>query len=350
MHKYSEIEASIKEMNEQKPIYKPSAFWEKASDEIIFEIEKFGVENFKHLETPLGFFVPTYGIPANSFTHDIKEKLTDVLQKNNASPKQKKALSDFLDGYNHALSDYRVFEGSDNKDAKPYLHTFSESEYGKPKEHFEFDGKKYSRSSLNYILGLIMLKKHMKNKPFSTVMEIGGGFGSLGEVLKYSGIEGQKYIDIDIPPMSFISWKYLSSVYSEKDIKYFMDYIKVDKIEISELPKCTILNSWQIEKLQGKIDLFVNFISFQEMEPNIVINYLNNIKRLKPEWILLRNMREGKQIKKNVEDVGVEVAILKDDYIGMIKDEYNLVESNVNPFGYKTVDGFHSELLLFKRK
>ena len=46
----------------------------------------------------------------------------------------------------------------------------------------------------------------------------------------------------------------------------------------------------------------------------------------------------------------MEVAILKDDYIAMIKDEYNLVESNVNPFGYKTVDGFHSELLLFKHK
>lgn len=119
---------------------------------------------------------------------------------------------------------------------------------------------------------------------------------------------------------------------------------------IDELSSCSVFNSWDIERLVGTIDLFVNFISFQEMEPHIVNNYLNHIKRLNAKWILLRNMREGKQIKKTHDGVGVEIPIKKDDYLRMIEDKYSLVATSVFPFGYKTVDGFYSELLLFKRK
>jgi len=84
------------------------------------------------------------------------------------------------------------------------------------------------------------------------------------------------------------------------------------------------------------------------MEPNIVENYLNHVRRLHPKFILLRNIREGKQVKKLPDDVGVETPILKDDYINMIKDTHTLIASSVIPYGYKTVDGFHSELLLFQ--
>ena len=96
------------------------------------------------------------------------------------------------------------------------------------------------------------------------------------------------------------------------------------------------------------MDLFVNFISFQEMEPAIVQNYLTHVVRLGARWILLRNMREGKNIRKNGE-AGVVTPILSDDYLSMLP-QYELVERNVFPYGHKTVDGFHSEVLLLRRK
>ena len=40
--------------------------------------------------------------------------------------------------------------------------------------------------------------------------------------------------------------------------------------------------------------------------------------------------------------------ILKNDYISYFKG-YSLAGSNVCPFGYETVDGFHSELLVLKK-
>ena len=97
------------------------------------------------------------------------------------------------------------------------------------------------------------------------------------------------------------------------------------------------------------MDLFVNFISFQEMEPHIVKNYLDQVTRLNAKWILLRNMREGKQVRKDKHSVGVETPMRSDDYKAILS-EYELVDRNVVPFGYRTVDNFHSELLILKHK
>ena len=49
-------------------------------------------------------------------------------------------------------------------------------------------------------------------------------------------------------------------------------------INIKNLPKYSFLPNWEIENLVGDIDLFVNFISFQEMEPQIVKNYAENYR------------------------------------------------------------------------
>nr|VFJ67812.1 MAG: hypothetical protein BECKDK2373B_GA0170837_11991 [Candidatus Kentron sp. DK] len=78
-------------------------------------------------------------------------------------------------------------------------------------------------------------------------------------------------------------------------------------------------------------------------------NYLAHVTRLGAEWILLRNIREGKQVRKENDDVGVDIPILSEDYLAMLS-EYELVERNVLPFGYQTVDGYHSEILLMRRK
>jgi hypothetical protein len=58
-------------------------------------------------------------------------------------------------------------------------------------------------------------------------------------------------------------------------------------------------------------------------------------------------MREGKQ-KKTANSAGVEVPIKREDYLAMLTD-YELIDTNVHPFGYQTVDGFHSELMLLRK-
>jgi putative sugar O-methyltransferase len=255
-------------------------------------------------------------------------------------------LGQYLSGFFHARSDYRVLMASDIKNKRPYLHEFNESKFGNPVEQFNFDGRNYSRSSLNYLLGLSMLKQHIDTESIKTVLEIGGGFGTLGEILSQSGLTDIRYIDVDIPPVQYVAAEYLkSAVGHDRVLSCSPENNK--KLYISTLPMVSVFCNWQIEQLLGEIDLFVNFISFQEMEPFVVSNYLRHIDRLKSKWILLRNMREGKQ-KKTSTSLGVEVPILSEDYLGMLSN-YRLIARNVHPFGFETVDNFHSELLLLER-
>lgn len=350
MNKYNELLEARDDMKSQNELYRPTSFWDEASQAIVDDIELYGIDKFRSLSTPLSYFVPTYGLPGNSFSEEDTSRL--IASMNDSNPEAKKpmmALKEFLNGYSSALADYRVLLASDDQSRLPNLHNFSESTFGSPVEQFEFDGKRYSRSSLNYLLGLCLLKKHLNEEVPQTVLEIGGGFGTLGEVLSSSGIDQMKYIDIDIPPTSFVAQRYLSEVYGESNVATYAKTKELDSIEINDLPVASVLCSWQIEKLKGKVDLFVNFISFQEMEPNVVENYLYHIDRLEAKWILLRNMREGKNIRKDGSSAGVETPILSEDYRKMLNN-YELIESNVFPFGYKTVDNFHSELQLLKRK
>lgn len=346
---YSELSLAREAMKAQSELYRPTVFWDEASSRIVSELDANGVERFRSLDTALGFFVPTYGIPGGGFSAEQVRGLRDWLRgEYPQDAKPQLAINQFLSGHMSALADYRVLQAADDPNCLPFLHAFSESQIGEPVEQFEFDGHRFSRSSLNYLLGLALLKKHLNGDVPRTVLEIGGGFGTLGEVLASAGISGLHYIDIDIPPTSFVAQHYLSEVLGTDKVATYAQTANSTTIAIDSLPQAAVLCSWQIEKLQGQVDLFVNFISFQEMEPHIVKNYLGHVTRLGARWILLRNMREGKNVRKN-DWVGVDTPILGNDYLAMLPG-YELVERNVIPFGYQTVDGFHSELLLLKLK
>lgn len=351
LNAYPELALAREDMRKQKELYQPSAFWDEASGRITEEFQAEGIENFRHLRLPLSFFVPTYGCPGNAFKKEYVEHLQQALRE--VAPEAKKAqtaLEQFLTGEASARADYRVLLAADRQDRLPYLHHFSESQAGNPVEQFEFDGRKFSRSALNYLLGLALLKKHLKDdEVVKTVVEIGGGFGTLGEILMKSGTDGLRYVDLDIPPTSFAAQYYLSEAVGSDQVTTYAQTRELESIGIQKLRPVSVLSAWQIEKLQGEADLFVNFISFQEMEPPIVQNYLSHVARLKTRWVLLRNIREGKQLRRPGQLAGVETPILGDDYLAMLPD-YELVDRNVHPYGFQTVDGFHSELLLLRRK
>lgn len=338
----------INQLEKQSPLYQPGVFWKEASKDMIAQFNEQGVEHFRQLSASLNFFVPTYGYPGNALSEQTIQAWQAWLSEQDLPSKQNSYISQHITGYNSALADYRTLAASEfGAQASPNLMAFSESQVGDPIEQFEIEGKDFSRSALNYLIGLSFLKKHIDFNNIKTVMEIGGGFGTLGEIL-YKTLPDRRYIDIDIPPTLCCSSYYLQKVMGEEAITTYEQTAHSDTIEINQLKQVSVLPSWQIEQLQGKVDLFVNFISFQEMEPDIVQNYLCHVSRLRADWILLRNMREGKQLRSQ-NRFGVDKPIFSEDYARMLV-EYDLIVSNVIPYGFKTVDGFHSELMLFKRK
>lgn len=345
MTELSELDLMLTDLEAQSHLYRPTAFWQSAIDPLVGELRQGGLSRFRSLESSLKFFVPTYGSPGNGIQHQRRDLLLDSISEDGVKPSLQ--LQHFLSGRMAAVSDYRVLLAADDVSRLPHLHKFSESEVGSPIEQFNIDGRIFSRSSLNYLLGLVLLKNHLGQDEVSTVLEIGGGFGSLGEVLLTAGLNDLRYIDVDIPPTALVAQHYLAQATQTRVLTHALSRDN-DVLAIEDLPSLSVLCSWQIEKLVGTVDLFVNFISFQEMEPPTVANYLEHVRRLGARWILMRNLREGKQ-QKTSSSVGVDDSILGDDYLNQLPD-YELVDRQTHPFGFETIDGFHSELMLLRRR
>lgn len=337
-------------MNKQSSLYRPTPFWEEGSRLIIDELEEYDIKDFRRLTNNRDFFVPCYSFPYYINNKERYLDFFDILDDISNDPRTDTKLERLFNGRLQAHSDYRTFLAS-NIDKVPHISEVSESTIGNPIEQYEFNNKMYSRSMLNYLLGLNFLKQNVDTSTIRTVMEIGGGFGTLGEILLQDERNEAFYINADIPPVSFASAYYLKEVFGQEVIADYGDLSECEEINIEKLKlKYKALNvcSWQVPKLKGKIDLFVNFISFQEMEPDVVSNYCKYIEKLAPKYILLRNMLEGKRKLASDYLAGVKEPILGEDYNKFFPN-YKLVKSDSEIYGFITEDNFHSQLRIYER-
>jgi putative sugar O-methyltransferase len=336
----------LEDLRGQDAIHQPTPFWKAASQDIASNLLRDGFERFRSMPSAQDFFVPAYGHMGGYFDLDEVRTIENGFLDHNARGSKKFALlTHLLSGESWALADYRVILAGDDPGKAPDLGAVSESKIGTPSEHFCFGDRWFSRSFLNYLLGLVFLKQHVDTTGIRSVLEVGGGYGTLGEILHQIG--DCSYVDVDIPPTAAVASYYLSNLAGNTLIAYDTTRA-VEPLGIPPPRQQMVLCPWQLSRLRGTIELFVNFISFQEMEPPVVRNYLREVDRLQARYVLLRNLREGKQVRSDKEMLGVDTPILGVDYDRFLPN-YRLVAVNVMPYGYRTVDGFHSELRLYQR-
>lgn len=116
---------------------------------------------------------------------------------------------------------------------------------------------------LDYLLSLeemYFLKNPLSN--ISTIIEIGAGYGRTCHSILSIHNNIREYVIIDLEYMLNISRQYL------KEVSVNGNYDKIKFVGISE-----------IESLHGNYDLVINIDSMQEMEENIVQNYLDLVDR-----------------------------------------------------------------------
>jgi len=341
------LEQMQADMAGQPALYRPTEFWCGASARIRSELRSTGFDEFRRLETARNFFVPSYGPPGNLLTEaEVAQIEAMILPTAPRGSKKHSTLMEMLSGRAWALADYRVFLAGDRPEIAPDLSGVSESAGGNPPDTFEVDGRRFSRSMLNYLHGLVFIKQVLGATDIRTVLEIGGGFGTLGEILHKTG-GNYAYIDVDIPPTSAVASHYLGQI-PGLDLVDYEDTRGEASIAVPTPGRQMVICPWQLPRLTGVVDLVWNYISFQEMEPEVVGFYLEQGRRLGARYVLLRNLREGKQRRSAASPLGVEQPILGDDYDAFLTG-YRLAATNVLPFGYRTIDGFHSELRLYVR-
>ena len=176
---FDQIDYYFKKLDLQEQVYHPGYFWKAALAEIAASFMETGISSFRKVPVNLNFFVPTYGPPGNGFEIDRINSLLVNLGLG-ATSKQKQYARLCFDGSMQALADYRTFIASNNLGDNLDLLKFSESNVGSPQEHFKFNGNYFSRSSLNYLLGLSYLKKIapiLSHEKFLKLVEVLGHLG-----------------------------------------------------------------------------------------------------------------------------------------------------------------------------
>lgn len=338
------LQHMLEDMESAPDLFKPTNFWDSGLTSILQDIEEYGIDTFRSHKSAAFFYVPRYA----SNTYSKYSSFLDPLLTRLPPRKEKRWRTRFTHS-DRAWADYRLYRASEISDGMNF-DLVSESSYGGG-ERFNFDGLDYSYSMLNYMRALNLLKKHVDTSKLSSCLEIGGGYGTLGEII-LKAQEGSIYVNVDIPPVAAVSTWYLSKVFGEENVLSYSDSREMASLDLDELRgkyKAIVLCPWQLPLLKGEFDLFANFMSFQEMEPDVVRNYISLVQPLIGGHALIRNSALGKKTAKKAGDIGVFDAVLSDFIVNEF-NELNVLARDSVAHGGKSEDGSYcSEVIVLKR-
>lgn len=326
------LETMLSDLDTAPELYRPTDFWRTGLERVVADLRERGFVEFRRHPSATYFYAPRYAPVARPLALASK-----VLSRAGTNGK---LVANRLDQVPVARGHHATVVGLDPSESGLKIADADESSVGAPTEQLEFDGRRYSRSSLNYLRGLVALKRAVPDLTVKTVLEIGGGYGTLGEILVPQN-PGLRYIDVDIPPVAAVATYYLQQVLGADQVLDYGSSRELERIEIARLEqRVAVLCSWQMPKLAGQVDLFANFISFQEMEPEVVENYAKLVTRLGARYLLLRNSPTGKP--------GVREPMLRKHYLEFFPD-YDLVLSDTGLYGQDS-EGTVSEVLVMVRR
>ena len=153
-----------------------------------------------------------------------------------------------------------------------------ESVIGFPK-YFEEDSKVGSTSFTENIVSTSRLveavEKHLQHKDKINVLEIGAGWGAvMSQLVQYFGDRINKVAICDLHENLFISSFHLQSVFLDRNV----GFVRGNEPFKGEDFSLNFASPSGIEHLEIEFDLVFNMISFQEMNLDVVENYMQYIQ------------------------------------------------------------------------
>jgi putative sugar O-methyltransferase len=174
---------------------------------------------------------------------------------------------------------------------------------GNPEDVFTVEGRVYTMATLFYYLHYVYNRRFIDFDDVRVYVELGSGMGKQVEVLKKLH-PNMSFLLFDIPPQLYVCERYLDTVFPGDVVSYQATR------ELSVPPaldpgKIYMFGAWQFPILDHvKIDLFWNAASFQEMEPDVVANYLRRVNE-RAHAVFLHEFMEGKEVARRRGQSGV---------------------------------------------
>jgi len=209
-----------------------------------------------------------------------------------------------------------------------YLYELAKS-YGKkcgarPIEQFEADlvgnphvftvnEKQYTTNLLYYYVMYSYCCQFIDFDKINSIMEIGGGSGKQIEVIKKFHPHLTFYV-LDLCPQLYVCERYLTEVFPNSVVSY-KETRDMTRIPDNKEGKIFILGNWKISTLENlECDGFWNSASLQEMEPDIVANYLKYVNSQTTQFVFLHETMGGQTLAKEEGKLGVLKKTTLEDY------------------------------------
>ena len=312
-------------------LYRPSNYWAEYEKKFIPELKRIGLRDFRRRENSV-----LSSFSATELAHNLGQinlvksrllnnkivrriphwsKFVGLLNTvlNKALPiKGTYSISDF----ERLLFDYACLQG-EKSGAKP-LTDLDASLIGNPRQVLHFEDSAYTMPILTFYLQYAYCSKFINFDNLTTIVELGSGSGKQIEVIKklHPNIS---YLLFDIPPQLYICEQYLQSVFPG-DVVSYRDTRELKSISNIQPGKIYIFGNWKFPIIDEiDLDLFWNAASFQEMEPDIVANYLKYVNKSAKTAFLLEVM-QGKEIASRPGEHGVLKQTTLDNYIAGLPD------------------------------
>ena len=341
---HQNLELMLADMWQAPPEFQPTNFWQRGLQPIVDDIGLHGFATFRAHRSAQGFYVPTYARREYGRHRDRIERGLSVLPARRADSVRWR-----LDGRLLAWSDVRLVAATDI-DGGIDVANVSESAVGGGEIH-TVHGRRVTRSLNNYSRALTLLKRSVDTSDLVSCLEIGGGYGTLGEILLTARPDDGFFVNVDIPPVAAVSTYYLSEIFGRDAVLGYSESREMETIDLDSLReryRAIVLCPWQLPKVSGTVDLFANFMSFQEMEPDVVERYCRLVSPLTQRWVLMRNSARGKQqVPKG--QLGVLEPVTPDFAIAQFPD-FSTVARDSLVHGDESPDrSFRSEVVVLRR-
>ncbi len=346
------------DMKSSSSLYNPTNYWAYYERVLMPELEKQGLKDFRRRKHTV---LRSFGA-----TDNIEKTLADVRQSRLFYNKATKALpgsegifnaiNKLASGVISALPSwkqsiiqqpYRFCRELGMKyNAKP-LDSFSYSDAGNPEDRIEVDGRLYTNKALYYYQRYVYAQRFINFDKVQTLVELGSGSGKSVEVLKklYPHIT---FILFDISPQLYVCEQWLKAVFPGEVVSY-SECREMTSLDNLQPGKIYVFGAWHFPLLQGKkVDLFWNCASFQEMEPDVVANYLKFVNESAKEVFLLEKMN-GKETADKAGEKGVLNPVTIEHYKqGLSNFAIKDIQTALHPDGKPMWNGYEESVWLRK--
>lgn len=302
------------DMEKASQLYKPTNYWEYKAHFLQPALKEEGLKDFRRKTVSVyasigGIDVyPRHWLDLRKnrlFNNRILRKIKgweSVLQSlNSLLDPIVKLFPKYVEKKKRIPYDYAV-QIQKESNAMP-VDMFEASLAGNPQYVINVNGKIYTNNIFDYYIRYAYCCRFIDFNSINTIVELGSGSCKLTEVIRKLHPHITFY-NFDISPQLYVGERYLETVFGDDLVSYRSNRV-LNEMPVAEPGKIYMMGSWQFPLLKNfKFDLFFNLTSFQEMEPDVVANYLSFING-NAKYVYLHSKMDGKEVAQKKGNFGV---------------------------------------------